>query len=427
MSSTPDPQALRTQLQAEHQRLSSAVTLQSARDTLQSAARQRDALDQAAQKLANAHYPHSAAVNAQVNALTAAFGPLSESAAHIIETAAPRLQAELAQSVRAIELALGGNDALLQPCLDALSALDERVKLAHSQVEAALSPFNSPRYDLEDLLRKLTWSMAQWAEFSGDRAGSGSLYIACEAEWVQTGRGGDDPDGVLYLTDARLVFEQKEKKNKTLGMFGGKLVQEVEFSIPLTDITGVRTKNEGLLGGKDILFIELASGDPARELKIEVKGGANNKTWAAHLERAKAGQFVADAPALPVPPVPDLSAWQGDLPASPAVAAGLAAAGGALASMMAGMKSVQHTPDAPSKASGATPAGKGAEQPAANAGGVLGQAWGQAKGEAAGKPSGDLNALQQQPPAAGKGKTDKAAQTGTDDDTPTGKGKTEKP
>ena len=96
-------------------------------------------------------------------------------------------------------------------------------------------------------------------------AGAAALALAApaQAEWVATGKGGDDPDGIVYLTDQRLLFEQKEKTGKKLGLFGGKQTQELEWELPLNLIEKVQAENKGLFGGKDMLHFELGAGAPA--------------------------------------------------------------------------------------------------------------------------------------------------------------------
>lgn len=105
----------------------------------------------------------------------------------------------------------------------------------------------------------------------------------------------------------------------------------------MADIADVRAKNEGMFGGRDILFISVSSGDPAPEVKVEVKGSADNKIWAAYIAHAQNGAdlFAADAPTTSAP---DLSLWAGDLPTAVVIPPDIASVGGALASMMAGPK-----------------------------------------------------------------------------------------
>lgn len=324
--STQDPQARISQLRADHNRLTTAVTLQHKLSDLKNLETSLNTLTQTAQKLVQAGYPRGASLVEQVKGLTQHFAQVEAAFSQILGAASSRLQAELGQANLGVGGALAGQVAFLDSSIQALQALEERVESADQQLDSLLKPLQDARYEAENLFRNVSWSVEAWGDFSGDKNSGGGLLIAAEAEWKQTGRGGDDPDGVLYLTDKALIFEQKEKKGKTLGMFGGKMVQEVEWAIPLATITDVRTKNEGMFGGRDILFISVSTGDPAPEVKVEVKGSADNKAWAAYVQKATQGEDLFAVPPLSVATV-DVSIWSGALPSAPAKDIGAAMAG----------------------------------------------------------------------------------------------------
>lgn len=366
--SSPDSQAQLEQLRAAHNQTATAVTLQHKQAALHDVERYVTNTVKTAEGLTQAGYARAAALSDRVRALQSGLDQARQAFNQLTNAASAHLKADLSQNEAAIAAALDGKTALVAPCLSALQAIADRVTLAEEQLDAVLKPVNDARYPLDQLLNVVKWSQSEWEEFSGNRGAYGGMLIAAEAEWKQTGRGGDDPDGVLYLTERALIFEQKEKKGKTLGMFGGKMVHEVEWAIPLTDISDVRAKNEGMFGGRDILFISVSSGDPAPEVKVEVKGSADNKIWAAYIGQARTGSDFFAAELTPVP-TPDLGAWTGDLPAAVVIPPDMAGVGGALASMLAGPKSA--APAKPSAAESGKEAGgtdmKGAMSAAAQA------------------------------------------------------------
>lgn len=138
-------------------------------------------------------------------------------------------------------------------------------------------------------LANIHWYLDQLDEACFKLLAGESLFLAAKAEHQATGRGGQDPDGILYLTDQRLIFEQKETTGKTLGLFGGKKVQEIEWEIPLNKIESVRAENKGFLGGKDLLQFGFKPGAPLTQAQVEVKGGVQSKQWAAQIERMISG------------------------------------------------------------------------------------------------------------------------------------------
>ncbi len=155
------------------------------------------------------------------------------------------------------------------------------------KLSTAISQINSRFY-------QINWMMEQKEEASFDFQPNEAVFLAAKAEWVATGKGKQDPDGILFLTDQRMIFEQKEKVGKKLGMFGGKEEQEVEWEFPISAIEGVETENKGLLGGKDMLHLTLGAESRYPKITLEVKGGADNKFWAEQIQRVVSGAINSD-------------------------------------------------------------------------------------------------------------------------------------
>jgi hypothetical protein len=198
-----------------------------------------------------------------------------------------RMPMQMAEGMRGNPAALGGQ----LPNLDrALDSVESALRAAQSRLEAMYSTLENDTSTTLKQLEDITWYLDQWDEASFDALAEEALFLAAKAEWVEKGKSKDDPDGIVYLTDQRLIFEQKETTGKTLGLFGGKKVQELEWSIPLHQIEGVTAENKGLFGGKDMLNFTLGQGAPFLTLVIEVKGGVASKFWAAQIQRMISGK-----------------------------------------------------------------------------------------------------------------------------------------
>ncbi len=138
-------------------------------------------------------------------------------------------------------------------------------------------------------LNQIKWYLEQRDEASFPFLAGESVFLVSKAEWVATGRDNQDPDGMLFLTDQRMVFEQKETTGKKLGLFGGKQTQEVKWEVPLHLVEKVTPENKGFLGGKDMLHFDLKSGAPYAKITVEIKGGTQAKHWAAQITRMVSG------------------------------------------------------------------------------------------------------------------------------------------
>lgn len=176
-------------------------------------------------------------------------------------------------------------EAVLPDVEAVVDALEAKVREAESRVRAIYETLSRDIHDTESRLHKINWYCDRKDEASFDFLAGEALFMAAEAEWVQTGKGNQDPDGIIFLTDQRLVFEQKEKVGKRLGMFGGKEVHEVEWEIPLHQVEEVTAENKGMFGGKDMLYFTLGSGAPHSKITVEVKGGVDSKFWMKQINR----------------------------------------------------------------------------------------------------------------------------------------------
>ncbi|MBE2271153.1 MAG: hypothetical protein IAE80_23165 [Anaerolinea sp.] len=178
----------------------------------------------------------------------------------------------------ALEQQIGDYETDVRAARARLDAGKARVKVLYATLDN----------DVEQTVTQVSqihWYLDQLDEASFKLLAGESLFLAATAEQQAQGRGKETPDGILYLTDQRLIFEQKEKTGKTLGFFGGKMTQEVEWEVPLNLVESVKAENKGLFGGKDMLNFSFKSGAPLEQVTIEVKGGVQSKFWAAQIER----------------------------------------------------------------------------------------------------------------------------------------------
>jgi hypothetical protein len=198
-----------------------------------------------------------------------------------------RFRVDLANGMRTNPMGLSGQ---LPDLERAISSMESAVSAAKTRLEAMYTTLQNDTAQTLDQLSKINEYLNQWDEASFSKLAGEALFLAAKAEWVETGKGKDDPDGVIYLTDQRLIFEQKETTGKKLGLFGGKKTQELKWALPLNQITDVTPENKGFLGGKDMLNFTLGAGAPFPLLVVEVKGGVASKFWAAQIKRMIGGQ-----------------------------------------------------------------------------------------------------------------------------------------
>jgi DNA-directed RNA polymerase subunit RPC12/RpoP len=102
----------------------------------------------------------------------------------------------------------------------------------------------------------------------------------------------DDPEGVLYLTDQRLLFEQKEEvaTKKILFIATEKQkVQDLKWETPVALIEEIKPSKQGLLKNEDHLDIRFGEGASLESVHIHIWQECNE--WVQLLNRAKTKDF----------------------------------------------------------------------------------------------------------------------------------------
>ncbi len=177
----------------------------------------------------------------------------------------------------------------------AISSLSEEIKAAQKRIEAMYGDVPGNVSQTQQQIRQIQQylKLAQEAHVSWKPAER--LFSAIEAKWLKGNK--DTPEGILYLTDQRLIFEQKEKVGGRFG-FGGEMVQQELWAVPVGAVSEIRPEDKGVFGGKDLVHLTLRSGDYA-ELSLEIKGGIDSKAYAHQLNRVLSGD-IENERAVPV-------------------------------------------------------------------------------------------------------------------------------
>lgn len=301
MSSDPHA-AARSRMSRIRQQLQSAVRETGLHDVVKAVNQTSEKLRHAPSQIGQLEgrgYRFSTVLSSQAQALQAAWTAATQTIHQDIQQAVASLQPEATR----VQGLVGQAESLVTNpdqfntasalAEQAVRALENQTKMAEETVRRGFSAVQTAVEMFEQHLKDANETLDELKEASITLNPDESVIMACKIEWAATGKGGDDPDGNIYLTDKRLVFEQKEKKGKFLGLFGGKQVQGQLWAVELSQITGMTADKKGLFGGRKMLLLGLAEGAPYPELPLEVKDGFGNERLAELIRRAQAGQFGA--------------------------------------------------------------------------------------------------------------------------------------
>jgi hypothetical protein len=185
---------------------------------------------------------------------------------------------------------VSGSDRILSETESEIRHALNAVSDAERTIESAYDDIEQQANVLILRLNQIHWALTQQDEASFNFMEDEDLYMAVKARWDQAGK--DDPEGVLYLTTKRLIFERKEKiaTKKVLFLVTAKeLVQQVLGAQPVSGIRNVTAKNKGVFGHQD--FLEVDFGKQIVPFHID---GQAAEDWVTWIKNAQSGKMEED-------------------------------------------------------------------------------------------------------------------------------------
>ena len=182
-----------------------------------------------------------------------------------------------------------------------VEALENRVEAAADSIRGEYDQIQSDVNQFEYHLGKLEWTLKEISEASFDLLATESAIMGVKAVWAQGEKQKkDDPQGVLFLTDQRIIFEQKEKiaTKKVLFIATEKeLVQKTHWDIPVVLVEEAKSRNEGFLGKDDYLDLRFQSGAALDLAYLHI--WQPGEDWVSLINRVKSGDFDQER-AIPI-------------------------------------------------------------------------------------------------------------------------------
>jgi len=182
---------------------------------------------------------------------------------------------------------------LLNSMQSSLNILDGKVSAAEQSIEGMYDQFNNEVYQFSKHLNEIEYLVTQLAEATFQMLPTEGGIAAIKAVWCKTGKEQKgDPEGVLYLTDQRILFEQKEEivTKKVLFVATEKQkVQQLQLECPVILMERMDLSKQGLLKNEDHIEIRFASGASVEVAHFHI--WQDNTTWQQLINRAKSKDF----------------------------------------------------------------------------------------------------------------------------------------
>jgi hypothetical protein len=194
-------------------------------------------------------------------------------------------------------MAMAGNPAaargLMARLQSAIGQEENKVSAAEQAIEGMYNQFNNQVSATTRHLDEIEYLLAQLAEASFQLLPTEAGIAAVKAAWCKTGKEQKgDPQGVLYLTDQRLIFEQKEEiaTKKVLFVATEKQkVQGLQLEAPVALVDKVETSKQGLLKNEDHIEAHFLSGAAVQMAHFHI--WQDNTAWQVLINCAKNKDF----------------------------------------------------------------------------------------------------------------------------------------
>jgi chromosome segregation ATPase len=201
------------------------------------------------------------------------------------------LERESDTAESALRQAMSGRSSQILRAESTIETLERKVDAAQSAARALYDTLQENVDQTRRQVEEIGWLLEQIDEATFQLHPAEDPIMACKAQYMETKKEG--PEGVLYLTDERLIFEQKEEiaTKKVLFITTEKeKVQELIFETLVGHIDEVKTTQKGFLGHKEILELLFAPEADLSEATLRLHG-ADNEEWARTIGRIKSGEI----------------------------------------------------------------------------------------------------------------------------------------
>jgi hypothetical protein len=139
--------------------------------------------------------------------------------------------------------------------------LERRSRLAMHQVNDPFAAYRTKVGIFVAGLEQLEWTLTQGDEAKFQLRSGEDVVIGAKATWLRSNE--DHPDGVLYLTNQRIIFEQKQNVATKKFFFittESKLVHQTLLEVSMKAIEEITATKEGFFSNKNHLEVTFASG-----------------------------------------------------------------------------------------------------------------------------------------------------------------------
>jgi len=184
----------------------------------------------------------------------------------------------------------------------ALTSLENQIRSETQNIRSIYSLTQESAQRLDKQVKDVTWTLEQIGQASFQLLAGEEPVEAVSARW-KTPEVKDGLGGVLYLTDRRLIFEQKEEiaTKKVLFITTAKQkVQDLKWAIPLEEVQDAQGSKRGFMNKDDFLTITISNGKPFQSADVHLKG-ESGENWREYIQRVGDGALASERVGVTAP------------------------------------------------------------------------------------------------------------------------------
>jgi len=231
----------------------------------------------------------------KISVLAKKWGETRDRVSREVDKRVRELERETNEAERAMSQATSGRAAQIARADSAIDTLERKVSAAHSAAQAMYDTLQKNVRQTQSQVKEIRWLLDQVDEASFQLHPGEDPVAVCKAQYME--REDEGPEGLLYLTDARLLFEQKEEiaTKKILFITTEKeTVQEFIFDVSIGQVDEVKASDEKkFLKRKEMLKLLFAPEADLSGATLRLID-AQNEEWAKLIGRVKSGEIAKE-------------------------------------------------------------------------------------------------------------------------------------
>ncbi len=203
---------------------------------------------------------------------------------------------ELVRKVSDLRGAVARNSPSLRGEISTLDSrmehLRARVDTVEASIQAIYSGIRQTFFQTCKQIEEAEWLLDQIEQASFALLVGENAIQAVKAKWWRDGKK-KGPEGILYLTDQRLLFEQKEERATKKVLFIAtekETLQELLLEVPVSGIDAIKPSSKGLFGNEDHLDFSFGASASYATAHFHIDG-QKSEDWVGLANRIQSGDI----------------------------------------------------------------------------------------------------------------------------------------